>query len=89
MYHFGVIKALWKQNLLPRVMSGSSAGSIVVGIIGTMDTGELDALFAADDEEEALRTRFSDEKLEFFGKGNPLKSNFPSSNPKPLILVWL
>jgi hypothetical protein len=29
MYHFGVIKALWKQRLLPRVISGSSAGSIV------------------------------------------------------------
>ncbi len=30
--HIGTIKALWEQKLLPRVMTGSSAGSIVAGI---------------------------------------------------------
>jgi TAG lipase/steryl ester hydrolase/phospholipase A2/LPA acyltransferase len=30
--HIGVIKALWEQKLLPRVITGSSAGSIVAGI---------------------------------------------------------
>jgi predicted acylesterase/phospholipase RssA len=28
MFHFGVLKALHEHNLLPRVISGSSAGSI-------------------------------------------------------------
>lgn len=35
MYHLGVIKTLHEQNLLPRVMSGSSVGSIVAAIAGT------------------------------------------------------
>lgn len=50
-----------------------------------MDTSQLDALFA-ENEDEALRTRFSDEKLEFFGQGNPLKGksfipNLSTLNP--------
>jgi len=34
-YHLGVIKALYEQDLLPRIISGSSAGSIVAAIICT------------------------------------------------------
>ena len=34
-YHLGVVKALWEQGLLPRVISGASAGSIMTAIIGT------------------------------------------------------
>lgn len=74
MYHFGVIKALWQQNLLPRVMSGSSAGSIVVGIVGTMDTKELEEIFKDD---EAICSRFPDDHLQFFGTGSPLSSDLP------------
>ena len=33
MYHFGVIKALYEIDMLPRVVSGSSVGSIVASII--------------------------------------------------------
>ena len=33
-YHVGVIKALWSQNLMPRVISGASAGSIITALIG-------------------------------------------------------
>ena len=33
MYHFGVVKALFEENLLPRVISGSSVGSLVAGIV--------------------------------------------------------
>ncbi|KAH0547918.1 hypothetical protein GP486_008341 [Trichoglossum hirsutum] len=33
MYHVGVIKALWENNLLPRIISGASAGSIVSSIL--------------------------------------------------------
>lgn len=33
MYHFGVIKALYEIDMLPRVLSGSSVGSIVASII--------------------------------------------------------
>lgn len=34
-YHLGVVKALMENGLLPRVMSGASAGSIVSAMIGT------------------------------------------------------
>ena len=35
MFHLGVIKALFEQGLLPRVISGSSAGSIIGAMVGT------------------------------------------------------
>eukprot|EP00529_Nitzschia_sp_RCC80_P000256 CAMPEP_0113446790 /NCGR_PEP_ID=MMETSP0014_2-20120614/3899_1 /TAXON_ID=2857 /ORGANISM="Nitzschia sp." /LENGTH=864 /DNA_ID=CAMNT_0000337915 /DNA_START=74 /DNA_END=2668 /DNA_ORIENTATION=+ /assembly_acc=CAM_ASM_000159 len=34
-YHVGVVKALMENRLMPRVLGGSSAGSIVVSMIGT------------------------------------------------------
>jgi hypothetical protein len=34
-YHIGVVQTLMENNLMPRVMGGSSAGSIVCGMIGT------------------------------------------------------
>ena len=33
MYHIGVIEALFHENLLPKILCGSSAGSIVAAII--------------------------------------------------------
>ncbi len=33
-YHMGVIKALFAEGLLPRVISGASAGSIMTALIG-------------------------------------------------------
>lgn len=41
LFHLGVCKALWDEKLLPRVMSGSSAGSIIVAAIGTHTEDEL------------------------------------------------
>eukprot|EP00276_Gloeochaete_wittrockiana_P017150 CAMPEP_0184338866 /NCGR_PEP_ID=MMETSP1089-20130417/7481_1 /TAXON_ID=38269 ORGANISM="Gloeochaete wittrockiana, Strain SAG46.84" /NCGR_SAMPLE_ID=MMETSP1089 /ASSEMBLY_ACC=CAM_ASM_000445 /LENGTH=1055 /DNA_ID=CAMNT_0026665711 /DNA_START=214 /DNA_END=3378 /DNA_ORIENTATION=- len=41
MYHFGVVKALNDANLLPRVMSGSSAGAIVAAYICCHTDAEL------------------------------------------------
>jgi len=34
-YHAGVVKALMDNNLMPRVIGGSSAGSIVCSMVGT------------------------------------------------------
>lgn len=42
-FHLGVIQALVEQDLLPNVISGSSAGSIVAALIGTRDTESLAA----------------------------------------------
>lgn len=35
MKHIGVVKTLWEAELLPEVISGASAGSIVAGIVGS------------------------------------------------------
>ena len=29
LYHYGAIKALYEENLLPRIIAGSSAGSLI------------------------------------------------------------
>lgn len=47
-YHIGVVKALYEQDLLPRIMCGSSAGSIVAAMICTRPYEEIEELFDAD-----------------------------------------
>ena len=43
LFHVGVSKTLVEQGLLPNVLSGASAGSIVAAILGTLDGAELAA----------------------------------------------
>ncbi|MEN8719588.1 MAG: DUF3336 domain-containing protein [Oceanococcaceae bacterium] len=45
MFHLGVIKALWQERLLPRVITGSSAGSIIAGMVGTRLDEEMNEAF--------------------------------------------
>lgn len=45
MFHLGVIKTLFEAGLLPRVISGSSAGSIIAGMTCTRTDAELPAIF--------------------------------------------
>ena len=35
MKHIGVVKTLWEAELLPEIISGASAGSIVAGVVGS------------------------------------------------------
>ena len=44
-YHLGVVKTLLEQGLLPRVISGSSAGSMVAGVLGTHSDKELEHFY--------------------------------------------
>jgi predicted acylesterase/phospholipase RssA len=44
-YHLGVVKALLEEGLLPRVISGSSAGSLVAGVLGTHTDEELEKFY--------------------------------------------
>lgn len=44
-FHMGVIKALVEENLLPSVISGSSAGSIFAALVGTYTDEELHSFF--------------------------------------------
>ncbi len=45
MYHLGVIKALFEQNLLPRVISGSSGGGIIAALICVTPDDKLSNVF--------------------------------------------
>jgi TAG lipase / steryl ester hydrolase / phospholipase A2 / LPA acyltransferase len=45
LYHIGVVKALYEAELLPRVISGASAGSIICGILGTRTNQEIPEVF--------------------------------------------
>ena len=44
LFHVGVVKALFRENVLPVVMSGSSAGSVVAATVGTRSPDDLDDL---------------------------------------------
>ena len=48
MFHIGVCKALDEQGLLPNVISGSSAGSLVASMIGTHTRDEMTAYYDGD-----------------------------------------
>lgn len=41
LFHVGVVKALVREDLLPQVISGSSAGALVASVIGTRAPEEL------------------------------------------------
>jgi NTE family protein len=45
-FHIGVVKALNEQGLLPNIMSGASAGSIVAAVAGTRREEELRQMLA-------------------------------------------
>ena len=45
MFHLGVLKALHQEQLLPRVISGSSAGSIIAGVACTRTDEQLSRIF--------------------------------------------
>ncbi|GAB5450342.1 MAG: DUF3336 domain-containing protein [Halioglobus sp.] len=44
-YHLGVVKTLLEEGVLPRVISGSSAGSLVAGVLGTHTDRELEKFY--------------------------------------------
>ncbi len=48
LFHVGVVKALVREDLLPEVISGSSAGSVVASVVGTRAPEELEALLNPD-----------------------------------------
>ncbi|KAI9673555.1 MAG: hypothetical protein M1829_004062 [Trizodia sp. TS-e1964] len=70
MNHVGVLKALWEANLLPRIISGASAGSIVCAVLCTKTDEEIPilienfpfgnlAVFEKEGEEDTLLKRLA------------------------------
>ena len=45
MYHIGVIKVLYEENLLPRIITGASAGSLIASIFATKTWDEIPGVF--------------------------------------------
>jgi len=45
LYHLGVIKCLFEHNLIPRIFSGSSAGSLMASLVCTRTDEELPLIF--------------------------------------------
>ncbi len=55
-YHLGVVKALWEEDVLPTIMSGSSGGAFIAALAGTRSSDEMKELFDPDFlEEEAAQ----------------------------------
>ncbi|NIB38881.1 DUF3336 domain-containing protein [Pseudomaricurvus alkylphenolicus] len=48
LFHMGVVKALAENELLPRVISGSSAGAMIAAAVGTHTDDELKHFFRAE-----------------------------------------
>lgn len=48
MFHLGVIKTLWEHGTLPRVISGSSAGSIIASMVCTRSDAQMPEIFDPD-----------------------------------------
>ena len=46
LFHIGVVKALWEQELLPVVVSGASTGSMIAGGLCTRTDPELTEVFS-------------------------------------------
>jgi len=69
-YHLGVVKALLQQGLLPRVISGSSAGSLVAGVVGSHTDAELEHFFDPDNVHFEAEREASVFSRMFFGR-NP------------------
>jgi NTE family protein len=44
LFHVGVVKALYREGMLPDVISGSSAGSVVAATVGTRRPDEMEEL---------------------------------------------
>jgi len=44
-FHVGVLKALWEQDLVPDVISGSSGGALIAAIAGSRKAEELGEVF--------------------------------------------
>lgn len=67
MNHIGVVKCLWENNLLPRVITGASAGSIVGAVLCTKKDSEMDSLlddFCYGDLEVFTKTGVDDSVLQ-------------------------
>lgn len=41
LHHFGLMKALYEQNLIPKIITGSSVGSLIAATFATKTLEEI------------------------------------------------
>jgi TAG lipase / steryl ester hydrolase / phospholipase A2 / LPA acyltransferase len=68
LHHLGVVKALLDHDLLPKVVSGTSAGALVASIVGIFDDSDLRKILKSEDllnprTQQPFAFRFFDESL--------------------------
>ena len=87
MYHMGVVKALLEQRLLPRVISGTSGGSIVAGFLAQRTDEEMLADVCVPTVSTCLPERWfpplHEQVLSFVQHGSRPPPALPSSPPPP------
>lgn len=64
-FHAGVVKTLIDEHVLPTVISGSSGGALIAGILGTRDDDELANFFASGALAPVCREIFGEPKSRF------------------------
>ena len=70
-FHCGVVKSLVEHDLLPKVVSGASAGSIIAALVGTRTNEELLSIM----QPEVIQKQFKHWRLwQGFGKDSLLDS---------------
>ncbi|MCH4242926.1 DUF3336 domain-containing protein [Acinetobacter gerneri] len=67
LFHSGVVKALMEQDLMPKVLSGSSAGAIMTGMLGVAKPDEIVEILNGD--------HFYSEAFHFRGLKELVKGN--------------
>jgi predicted acylesterase/phospholipase RssA len=67
-FHRGVIKTLFEHNLLPTVISGSSAGSVSAAILGTYSNKELPGILYGEKALDPLQDKIDTRPKSLFRK---------------------
>ncbi len=81
-FHIGVLKALWQQELIPEIISGSSGGALIAGIAGSRSNSALGKIFEPEfmDFEQELRSIIN--KLSLLGKSKIDQNDFKNTIAK-------
>ncbi len=75
-FHAGVVKALLEEDLIPQVVSGASAGSIIAALVGTRQRRELEVMLDAENIYQHFKnwSKFQGFKKDGFFDSKPLEN---------------
>jgi TAG lipase/steryl ester hydrolase/phospholipase A2/LPA acyltransferase len=85
-YHMGIFDVLYANGMLPRVISGASAGSLMAAIVGTKTDEELDAVF-----KHLKPGEIAPYRRDFFKFSNKIKSPIGTAvqSAIPASIAWI